>query len=118
MSYDLVIRNGKVVDGLGNQPVLADLAVDGDQIAEIGDISAKGKQEIDANGNVVTPGFVDLHTHFDAQVGWDPALFHHQLSTCHSLSQKSSLYNSYHLTSHLSRRLQFQVLSTDFKVKY
>jgi len=74
MSYDLIIRNGKVVDGLGNQPVLADLAVDGDQIAEIGDISAKGKQEIDANGNVVTPGFVDLHTHFDAQVGWDPAL--------------------------------------------
>ena len=74
MSYDLVIRNGNIVDGLGNNPRLADLAVDGDQIAEIGDISEKGKREIDANGNAVTPGFVDLHTHFDAQVGWDPSL--------------------------------------------
>ena len=74
MSYDLVIRNGNIVDGLGNKPKLADLAVDGDQIAEIGNISVKGKREIDANGDVVTPGFVDLHTHFDAQVGWDSSL--------------------------------------------
>ncbi len=74
MSYDLVIRNGNIVDGLGNEPMIADLAVNGDQIADIGTLSAKGKREIDARGNAVTPGFIDLHTHFDAQVGWDPAL--------------------------------------------
>ena len=74
MPYDLVIRNGNIVDGLGNEPMIADLAVNGDQIVEIGSLSEKGYREIDACGNAVTPGFVDLHTHFDAQIGWDPAL--------------------------------------------
>ena len=74
MSHDLVIRNGNVVDGLGNPPKQADIAIDNDQIVDIGKVSGNGKREIDADGHAVTPGFVDLHTHFDAQVGWDPAL--------------------------------------------
>ena len=72
MSHDLVIRGGAVVDGTGAEPVTADVAVEGDSIAAIGKVSAKGKREIDAAGLVVAPGFVDLHTHLDAQIGWDP----------------------------------------------
>ena len=72
MSHDLVIRGGAVVDGTGAEPVTADVAVEGDSIAAIGKVSAKGKREIDATGLVVAPGFVDLHTHLDAQIGWDP----------------------------------------------
>ena len=72
MSHDLVIRGGTVVDGTGAEPVTADVAVEGDSIAAIGKVSAKGKREIDAAGLVVSPGFVDLHTHLDAQIGWDP----------------------------------------------
>ena len=72
MSHDLVIRGGAVVDGTGAEPVTADVAVEGDSIAAIGKVAAKGKREIDATGLVVAPGFVDLHTHLDAQIGWDP----------------------------------------------
>ena len=71
MSHDLVIRGGTVVDGTGAEPVTADIAVDGDQIAAIGQVAGKGKQEIDADGLNVSPGFIDLHTHLDAQIGWD-----------------------------------------------
>ena len=71
MSHDLVIRGGTVVDGTGAEPFSADIAVDGDQIAEIGQVAGKGKQEIDAAGLSVSPGFIDLHTHLDAQIGWD-----------------------------------------------
>ncbi len=71
--HDLVIRGGTIVDGTGAPPRRADVAVDGDTIAEIGD-GLSGTQEIDASGHVVTPGFVDIHTHYDAQVFWDPAL--------------------------------------------
>ena len=60
------------MDGTGAEPVIADVAVAGDGIAAIGKVSAKGKREIDATGLVVAPGFVDLHTHLDAQIGWDP----------------------------------------------
>ena len=74
MSYDLVIRNGNIVDGLGTSAVVSDIAIDQDRIVAIGNITEKGKREIDAAEYVVTPGFVDLHTHFDAQVGWDPFL--------------------------------------------
>ncbi len=75
MTHDLIIRNGMVVDGTGAEPVAADVAVDGDRIARIGDLSeATAATEIDATGKLVTPGFVDLHTHLDAQVGWDPEL--------------------------------------------
>ena len=71
MSHDLVIRGGTVVDGTGAEPITADIAVDGDQIAAIGQVAGKGKQEIDADGLKVSPGFIDLHTHLDAQIGWD-----------------------------------------------
>ncbi|MDE0055905.1 MAG: D-aminoacylase, partial [Gammaproteobacteria bacterium] len=72
MSHDLVIRGGTVVDGTGNAPFDADIAVDGDQIVEIGKVGGRGREEIQAGGLIVSPGFVDLHTHLDAQIGWDP----------------------------------------------
>jgi N-acyl-D-amino-acid deacylase len=72
--HDLVIRNGLVVDGTGAEPYSADIAIDGKQITAIGEISAQGQKEIDATGHIVTPGFIDVHTHLDAQIGWDPML--------------------------------------------
>jgi N-acyl-D-aspartate/D-glutamate deacylase len=75
MSHDLLISGGSVVDGTGSEPRQADVAVDGDRISRIGDLSgAEAARVIDATGKVVTPGFVDLHTHLDAQVGWDPEM--------------------------------------------
>ena len=70
--YDLVIRNGTVVDGTGLPRYRADVGITGDRIAAIGRIAERGKEEIDATGQVVTPGFIDGHTHMDAQVFWDP----------------------------------------------
>jgi N-acyl-D-amino-acid deacylase len=72
MAYDLVIRNGTVVDGSGGPRYRADVGVVGDRIASIGRIREKGKSEIDADGQVVTPGFIEVHSHMDAQVFWDP----------------------------------------------
>ena len=74
MAHDLVIRGGNVVDGTGSEPFAGDVAVDGVTISKVGDVKDAGHREIDAEGHVVTPGFVDLHTHFDAQAGWDPLL--------------------------------------------
>jgi N-acyl-D-amino-acid deacylase len=76
MAYDLVIRNGLVIDGTGTPARHADVAVAGGHIAAIGDLSAAGggKREIDAEGLVVSPGFIDPHTHYDAQICWDGAL--------------------------------------------
>ncbi len=71
MSHDLVIRGGTVVDGTGAEPFSADVAVDGDTITEVGKVDGKGKREITADGLTVSPGFIDLHTHLDAQIGWD-----------------------------------------------
>ncbi|MGD9792451.1 MAG: amidohydrolase family protein, partial [Acidimicrobiia bacterium] len=71
-NYDVVIRNGTVVDGSGMAGYRADVGIVGDRIARIGRIAERGAQEIDATGHIVTPGFVDLHTHMDAQVFWDP----------------------------------------------
>lgn len=70
--HDLVVRNGTVVDGSGLPPYRADVAVRGGRIAAIGRIRERGREEIDAEGHVVTPGFVDGHTHMDAQIFWDP----------------------------------------------
>jgi N-acyl-D-amino-acid deacylase len=71
---DLVIRGATVVDGLGNDPRRADVAVKDGKIAAIGSISDKGNETIDAGGLVLSPGIVDVHTHYDAQVTWDATL--------------------------------------------
>jgi N-acyl-D-aspartate/D-glutamate deacylase len=72
--HDLVVRNGRVVDGTGAPARVADVAVDGDRISAVGEVTAAGCTEIDAEGQLVTPGFVDIHTHYDGQVVWDPAI--------------------------------------------
>ena len=72
--YDVIIKNGLVVDGLGNEPRETDIVIDRGKIVSVGSSSKKAKKEIDAKNHLVTPGFVDLHTHLDAQVGWDPLL--------------------------------------------
>ena len=73
MQADLVIRNGSVVDGTGAAAVRADVAIVGDRIVAVeADFEGKGHREIDATDRVVTPGFVDVHTHLDAQLAWDP----------------------------------------------
>ncbi|HKF70209.1 MAG TPA: amidohydrolase family protein [Stellaceae bacterium] len=72
MSYDLVIKNGMVIDGSGLPRYRADVGVKAGKIAFIGRIASPARETIDAEGHVVTPGFVDGHTHMDAQVFWDP----------------------------------------------
>ena len=72
MTHDLVIRGGTIVDGTGRAGFAGDVAIDGDRIVEIGDVSGGAERTIDADGALVTPGFVDIHTHLDAQLAWDP----------------------------------------------
>jgi N-acyl-D-amino-acid deacylase len=74
MSYDLLIKNGTVVDGTGSPRRVADVAIKGDVIAEIGKIKDGAAKTIDADGLIVAPGFVDPHTHYDAQICWDPQI--------------------------------------------
>ena len=73
MTADLVIRGGTVIDGTGAPGRTADVAVTGGVVSEVG-VGLAGKRALDASGHVVAPGFVDIHTHYDAQVFWDPAL--------------------------------------------
>ena len=77
----VVIAGGDVVDGTGAPAVAADVALEGDRIVEIGP-NLRGDRRIDAAGCAVAPGFVDIHTHYDAQVFWDPALDAILLSRC------------------------------------
>ena len=72
--HDLIIRNGTLVDGTGAPPVLGDIAIDGDRIVQVGKVAGSARKEIDARGMVVTPGWVDIHTHYDGQATWDPLL--------------------------------------------
>jgi N-acyl-D-aspartate/D-glutamate deacylase len=72
--HDLVIRSGTVVDGSGAVPRQADVAVDGDRIVAVGSDVGEGRREIDARGQLVLPGWVDIHTHYDGQVTWDTHL--------------------------------------------
>jgi N-acyl-D-amino-acid deacylase len=71
---DLIIRNGTIVDGSGGDPVRGDVAIVGERIDAIGDLKIHGREELDAGGLYVTPGFVDVHTHYDGQVTWSNTL--------------------------------------------
>lgn len=70
--FDLVIKGARVVDGTGIPPYVADVGVSGDRITKIGRIDAEAPRTIDATGLVLTPGFIDIHTHYDVQLDWDP----------------------------------------------
>ncbi len=72
--HDLIIRGGTIVDGSGAPRFQGDIAIDGEQIVAVGDIREEARQEIDAAGLLVTPGWVDVHTHYDGQATWDPIL--------------------------------------------
>ena len=72
--YDLIIKNGTVYDGTGEKPFFADVAIKGNKIVAIGELKESSKEVIDAKGKIVAPGFVDIHTHYDGQVTWDPYL--------------------------------------------
>jgi N-acyl-D-aspartate/D-glutamate deacylase len=72
MGYNLVLRGGRVVDGSGLPSYLADVAIKDGRIVEIGRVRGNGGRTIDVHGLVVCPGFIDHHTHMDAQIQWDP----------------------------------------------
>ena len=87
MAHDVVISGGLIVDGTGGEPFVGDVAIDGDRISGVyagGNPDLRADEIIDADGLVVTPGFVDCHTHYDGQVTWDPVLepsAHHGVTT-------------------------------------
>jgi N-acyl-D-aspartate/D-glutamate deacylase len=72
MAYDMVIKNGKVIDGSGLPGFHGDVAVSGGRIVEVGKVNGEARQVLNADGLVVAPGIIDNHTHYDAQVTWDP----------------------------------------------
>ncbi|HEX3863589.1 MAG TPA: amidohydrolase family protein [Stellaceae bacterium] len=72
--HDIVIRGGTILDGTGAPELVGDVAIDGDKLVAVGGKAGPGKREIDANGLLVTPGWVDVHTHYDGQATWDPVL--------------------------------------------
>jgi N-acyl-D-amino-acid deacylase len=72
--YDMVIRNGTIVDGTGAEAFTGDVAVEDGIIVAVGNVDGVGREEIDAKGLIVTPGFIDLHTHYDGQAIWSNRL--------------------------------------------
>ncbi len=72
--YDLIVRGGMIVDGSGGAPREGDVAVKDGRIVAVGRVEGEAREEIDAHGLAVTPGFVDIHTHYDGQVTWDAHL--------------------------------------------
>src|SRR5207244_2986466 len=70
--HDLIVRGGTIVDGTGGPSYVGDVAVDGGRITSVGRVEGEARDTIDATGKLVTPGFVDVHTHYDGQVTWDP----------------------------------------------
>ena len=72
--YDIVIRGGTVLDGSGGDPFVADVGLRDGRIERVGTVLGLGREEIDATGLLVTPGFVDIHTHYDGQVTWENRL--------------------------------------------
>jgi N-acyl-D-aspartate/D-glutamate deacylase len=73
-AYDLVVRGGTVVDGSGDEPFVGDVAASAGRVAAVGEVRGSGREEIDARGRIVTPGFVDLHTHYDGHATWGSRL--------------------------------------------
>jgi N-acyl-D-aspartate/D-glutamate deacylase len=71
---DIVIRGGQIFDGTGRNAFESDIAIERGRIVAIGKVSAVGREEIDARGLIVTPGFVDIHTHYDGQASWQNRL--------------------------------------------
>jgi N-acyl-D-aspartate/D-glutamate deacylase len=74
MAHDLVIRGGTIIDGSGAPRLSGDVAIDGERLVQVGGRAGAGRREIEAGGLVVSPGFIDPHTHYDAQICWDPGL--------------------------------------------
>ncbi len=72
--HDIVIRGGTIVDGTGAPAFQGDVAIEGDKIVQVGGKAGPGKREVKADGRLVTPGWVDVHTHYDGQATWDPVL--------------------------------------------
>ena len=102
--YDLIIRNGTIIDGSGDARFLADVAVQDGRIAALGKIEETGRREIDATGKLVTPGWVDIHTHYDGQATWDPVLapssWHGVTTLPHHISPNRAMGN---LGCHVNR---------------
>ena len=83
--FDMVIRGGSIIDGSGSPAFIGDVAINGHTIMAVGPDLGPGEREIDATGKIVTPGFVDVHTHYDAQAVWSKELSPsswHGVTTC------------------------------------
>ena len=89
--YDLVIRGGRIVDGTRMPAFVGDLAIKDGKVSALGRIAGKGAREIDAKGLVVAPGFIDVHTHYDAQLNWDPYASQSCWHVCSRRGQRTRL---------------------------